>query len=667
MTEVLLFTRKHDRNCKINLDEFIAVCRDRLTVFGADLDWDSNKWPGVCNFTKLGTRGRAFTDDQLLSADIIQFAKAFVRYQQGHRPTENKHKELSAVRCIEKALLQTKGKADITQTDHHVMDAAAEIAREAYTSSAYLTGIELTKLVKFLGESGIIPHELSWQCPIASRNATRNSNTKSLKLRATKLPDGACLEFMAEMFANDLQVPKDRFITSTFALLMCAPSRISEVLDLPVNCLHTERDSKGKECLGLRFYAGKGYGSDIKYIPSDFNDIAREAVRRLSELSAEGRKLAKWYEENPDKFYRHAECPEVGENDSLTEKQACAALGLKSKIYKQALQEYFEDYLPYQTLRANNEPLTLAFLNTYCHSRLPKGWPWKNKKRHLKYSNALYCFRSLEFREGLNTSPISPWTPSTGVVGLYLRGTKKSRSIWERHGYTYPDKSAIRMNSHQIRHFLNTAAQRGNLGQLDIARWSGRANIHQNPTYNHMTDDEYVELSRQAGIGNLLEKIKINAPVSLSDLEALGDGIAHVTVYGFCVHDFSMLPCQLHRDCLNCTEHVCIKGDDGKLERLKSQRDGIRLQLRKAQEACEDGVYGANRWSLHQHKTLERVEQLIAILESSDIADGSVIRLGVDQEFSPLRREIAARSATPKLADVSTTPDLDELRSLLGM
>ncbi|WP_079455762.1 integrase [Pseudomonas aeruginosa] len=666
MSEILLFTKKHERSCRKNLDDFIAMCRDHLTVFGADLNWESNKWPGICSFTTLGTKGPSF-GDKFLSADIMQFAKAFVRYQQGHKPTQNKHKELSAIRCIEKALLQIKGKADVTLTDHHVMDSAAEFAREAYTSSAYLTGLELTKLAKFLGESGIIPNRLNWKSPMSSRNAVGRTNAKSLKLRSAKLPDECYLEFMAEMFANDLQAPRDRFITSIFALLMCAPSRISEVLDLPIDCLHKESDSKNIERLGLRFYAGKGYGSDVKYMPTDFNDIAREAVRRLTELSAEGRKLAKWYEENPDKFYRHADCPEVGEHDPLTEQQACAALGLKAKNPKDALYQYFRGYAPYRALRANREPLSLAFLNTYCHTQLPKGWPWKNKERHIKYSNALCCFRFHEFREEYNTSPVLPWSPCTGAVRNCLGGKKTTRSVWERHGYTNPDKSAIRMNSHQVRHFLNTAAQRGNLGQLDIARRSGRANIHQNATYNHMTDDEYVDLARQAGVGSVLEKIKVNAPVTLADLEAVGEGIAHVTEYGFCVHDFSMLPCQKHRDCLNCTEHVCIKGDAGRVERLKSQRDGIRLQLRKAQEASENGVYGANRWSQHQHKTLERVEQLIAILESPSIADGSAIRLGIDQEFSPLRREIAARSATPKLAAPSVAPDFDELRLILGM
>jgi hypothetical protein len=665
VAEILLFTPKHLLDAKTNLNDFIEMCRDRLSVFGADLEWGRDTWPGVGNFTVVGAPARGFTDGQLLNHEIVPFAKSYVRYQQGHKPSKLKN-EFKAIRCIEKALLQVKGRADITLTDIQVMDVAAVVAREHY-ATAYQAGSSLVQLVKFLNESKIIPTPIRWKNPISKAKEIHRTDVDGKKKRAEKMPDQHLLEFMGEMFANDPHAPRDRFTTSIFALLMCAPSRISEVQDLPVNCLHTEVDSKGVERLGLRFYAGKGYGADIKWVSTVTKEIAVEAVRRLKEMSEEGRRLATWYETQPGEFYRHANCPSVGEHDPLTDQQVAMAIGLSVEHLN--ISPYFNGYEPYQILRAKGEPLTLAFLNEFAHSQLPEGWPWKNKERNIKYSQALCCFRRNEMHLDRSTSPLLIWKPgkSTFTTDLnYIPGQKSN--IWRRHGYTNRDGSHISMTSHQLRHFLNTVAQRGDLGQLDLAKWSGRANIHQNATYNHMTDDEYVDLARQAGVGGVLEKIKVNSPVTFADLEAVGEGIAHVTEYGFCVHDFSMLPCQKHRDCLNCTEQVCIKGDDEKLERLKKQRDGIRLQLAKAQEASEEGVYGADRWSQHQSKTLDRVGQLIEILESPSTANGSAIRLSIDQEFSPLKREIAARSGISKFAASSTSaePDLDELRLLLG-
>ncbi len=674
MSNILLFKPQAELDARANLKVFIAMCRDKLTVFGADLNWDSNAWPKVCNFTVMGAPARGYSPEQLLDAEIIPFAKAYMRYQQGHNPTKLKN-EIKAIRCIEKALLQVKGNADITLVDANVMDIAAVVARE-FQASAYQAGIALRKLVEFLNESRIISRQIIWKNPNSKPAELIRTDSEAKAKRDAKMPDEQWLDWMAEMFANDLQASRDRFTTSIFGLLMCAPSRITEIQNLPANCLHYEVDDQGTKCVGLRFHGGKGFGCDIKWSSEVFNETAIEAVRRLTVLSEAGRKLARWYEENPDNFYRHESCPAVGETQSLTDEQACMALGLSSEALRPSsrLRQYFKAYEPYQVLKARGESLTLAFLNTYCRSQLPEGWPWKNKELQVKFSGALCCFRWNELRGDMPPSPVLLWVPSKSTFTTdlnYIDG--QEQSIWKRNGYKNLDGSEISMTSHQVRHYLNTIGQQNALGELYIARWSGRANIHQNATYNHMTTDEYVALAKGVGVGSALVKIKANLPVTFADLEAVGEGIAHVTEYGFCVHDFSMLPCQKHRDCLNCTEQVCVKGDDSKLQRLTQQREGIRLQLKKTQEASSSGEFdvgSVDRWTAHQTKTLERVEQLIQIIESPDTANGAVIRMRHDQEFSPLKRALAAKSSTPKLSapakDIEE-PEIDELRALLGV
>ncbi|WP_240364413.1 hypothetical protein [Pseudomonas syringae] len=108
------------------------------------------------------------------------FAKSYVRYQQGHNPTKLKN-EFKAIRCIEKALLQVKGRADITQTDIHVMDVAAEVARE-YSVTAYQAGSSLVRLVKFLNESKIIPAAIIWKNPISKPKETNRTDVEGKKM-----------------------------------------------------------------------------------------------------------------------------------------------------------------------------------------------------------------------------------------------------------------------------------------------------------------------------------------------------------------------------------------------------------------------------------------------------------------------------------------------------
>ncbi|MCO6691616.1 integrase [Pseudomonas asiatica] len=650
MAEVLLFTPKAERDARGNLEDFIEMCRDRLTVFGEHLDWYSNAWPKVGNFTVKGAPSRGYLEDQILNADILPFAKAYVRYQQGLKPAKLIN-EFKAIRCIEPALISVKGKADITLTDTTVMDIAAQFARE-YGATAYQAGSALAIMVKFLNEAKLVPKRIEWRNPISKPKEINRTDQETQGKRADKLPEDLHLDFMAEMFANDLQFARDRFTTSIFGLLMSAPSRISEVQKLPLAVFHDDVDSQGIDRLGLRFFAGKNGGWDIKYIPTCFVDVAKEAVRRLTDLSAEGRRLARWYEENPSKFYRHEECPSVGEHAPLSDEQVCLALGLGWNGNKSLIHQYFKNYSPYEEYKKSKKPLTLAFLNAYCHSVLPDDFPYIDNERGLKFSEALCCYRAHEFRSDLHTSRVRLWAPGKSLFTTdlnYIDG--QERSIWTRHGYKNPDGSEITMTSHQVRHLLNTAAQRGNLGQLDIAKWSGRANIHQNAVYNHMSEEEYVKLSENALPDGVLDKVKTNAPVTLADLDAEGDAIAHVTIYGFCVHDYTMLPCQKHRDCLNCTEHACIKGDAEKLGRLKEERRLTRTQLEKAKAADDAGYFGADRWSQHQLKTLERLEQLIDIMENPDVRDGSVIMLNNDQEYSPLKRELAARQSTIQLPE----------------
>lgn len=675
MSNIFLFTPKAHLTARQNLAEFVTMCRDRLTVFGADLDWYKSSWPGVGNFTKKDVSSRGYTTDQLLHPDIMSFSKAYVRYQQGHNPKKLKN-EFKALRCIEQALLNIKGCADITLTDLHVMDEAGRIAL-TYNKTAYQAGLALVILLEFLNESGIIAETISWKNPATKEKEIHGTNDTARQQRSDKMPDPLHLDAMAEMFSNDLLDARDRFTTSMFALCMCAPARITEVQDLPVNCIHEEIDNKGVPRLGLRFYGGKGYGSDIKWVSTSFRDIAVEAVRRLTELSAPGRALAKWLENHPDKFYRHASCPNVGEHQPLTYVQVCEAMGLTpGERPKNMVTFGFRNYEPYQQLLAQGGSVTLSFINDFVHSRLPEGWPWKNKERHIKYSDALCCFRQNELRADFPPRPILVWTPgkSTFTTDInFIPG--QETSIWIRNGYKNPDGTPMDMTSHQIRHYLNTAANIGDMSQLDIAKWSGRANIHQNPVYNHMTEDQYVEQAREVGVGVALTKVRTHAPVTLADLNAVGHGIAHITEFGFCVHDYSMLPCQKHRDCLNCTEQVCLKGWQPKLETLKARQSAIKAQLVKAESANDVGVYGADRWSEHQRKTLARADQLIDILENPDIPDGTVVRLSNDQEFSPLKRALSAQSSGAKLAapakqiaveSEEDELDIEDLRDLLG-
>jgi hypothetical protein len=101
---------------------------------------------------------------------------------------------------------------------------------------------------------------------------------------------------------------------------------------------------------------------------------------------------------------------------------------------------------------------------------------------------------------------------------------------------------------------------------------------------------------------------------------------AHTTEFGYCIHDFSMLPCQIHRDCINCNEQVCIKGDVVREANIRRHRAETQQLLKEARAADESGYAGSNRWVEHQERTLSRLDQLCAILDAPNVPVGAVIQ-----------------------------------------
>ncbi|PRA54705.1 MULTISPECIES: integrase [Pseudomonas] len=664
MAKIFKFTPGSDTNAKANVQEFITRCREGLDVFGPEVNWDSNFWTGVVGFTKAGVNPRKVSAADLLNSDIIPFAKAYVTYRKAHNPSaRDPARSIVPIRCIEPALLKIKKVADISLVDPVVLDHAAAVARECYPFSGNMASSELNRFVKFLLEHKLVSRAFHWKCSIPGPKGGGRTDREGKKASQDKMPPEHVLNYMAEMFSNNPQNLADKYVVSLFALLMSAPARISEVHDLPLDCLHSEKDRYGSPKLGLRFYSGKGFGPAVKWIPTVFKDVTAKAVERLKELTDEGRRVAKWYEDHPDQFYRHAACPAVDDNTPLTVTQVCDALGVKyrglpcfARAFLKNLANPIASFLHENSITLDE--VTLAILNRYARSRLPKDFPWKNKQLQLKWSDSLFCMRANELHHQRGVSPIIIWGPGSSSISSALSitsGTREMQTVWDRNGYKNPDGSRVSLTTHQVRHFLNTTAQRGDLGQFDIARWSGRANVSQNNTYNHMTDDEHLEKINNfpalTALAGPLGKIAAHAPVTLADLGAIGDVMAHVTEFGFCVHDYSMLPCQKHRDCLNCGEQVCVKGDDEKLARLTLQRDAIALQLAQAEQALGEGYYGADRWTVHQQKTLDRANQLISLLQADDLEAGALVRLRNDQEFSPLKRELSATSSQPKLSE----------------
>jgi hypothetical protein len=174
-------------------------------------------------------------------------------------------------------------------------------------------------------------------------------------------------------------------------------------------------------------------------------------------------------------------------------------------------------------------------------------------------------------------------------------------------------------------------AQVGGLSDAEIAIFSGRKDVRQNRAYDHMSSEEVQAPIKTAIAGGFMQLVAGAGRdlVNRADFIGLGLAAAHTTEYGYCTHNFAAEPCQLHRDCINCTEQECIKGERHKEDNLRRLKEETEILLERAREALSDEEYGADQWVKHQTITLDRVNQLLSVFEDLSVPVGARVRLNL--------------------------------------
>jgi len=188
-----------------------------------------------------------------------------------------------------------------------------------------------------------------------------------------------------------------------------------------------------------------------------------------------------------------------------------------------------------------------------------------------------------------------------------------------------------------------------------LTKWAGRANEKHNRVYNHMLPEQYnSQLATITGKDieiNTLPVIEIVKPETIQEINTSASLTLHQTEFGICIHDYIITPCSKHRNCITCTEQVCIKGDEIKLERLIKRLASEKLLLESDKVAVDEGTIGADR---HYNKRLETVKvcsELIEKLTDDSLPDGTYIKLSLEHEMSHLDKalDINHKKRLPKI------------------
>lgn len=676
MADIVHFQPKATSGAKENTQDFVELCRQELSIFGVDLDWQADVWDVSNNVTHRGRTGRAtisWTNHDTsktnataatMAQPFLDFGRAYIRYQQALKPTQSIDGRLMAIRALERALSENYDAPDIVNSDASVFNRASNLIKNKYASNtAYRGGAQLEMLSRFVNDNGFVPVRFSWKNPLKRDNDRNRVGKQFNEDRADKLPPPGAIDALAKAFHLAVD-PPDIVIASVGALLMTAPNRINEVFRLPIACEVERNQTDNDSAYGLRWWPSKGAEPYVKWIGKTMVDVAKEAISNIRRETDHARSVAAWYEANPGRMWLPQESEHLRTETISLVADFLPVLGVKNDAGVNQWMK--QNRVPVERIN-NKNCVKFSDVEKAIIKLLPDGFPVFDSETGLTYGDALFVVPKNFFHLQRGNIPCLIEAVSTAHInnGLGAALQHGKSSVFTRLDLTDDEGNDVKITTHQFRHWLNTIAQRGGLSQLDIAKWSGRKDIHQNDAYDHVSADEMLMMVRDLGETNLigpLAEIVEMMPVSKEDFLEMTFPTAHTTEYGFCVHDYAMMPCQRHRDCVNCTEHVCIKGDLGKTARIRESLEITKDQIAQAKIALGNNTVGAGRWVEHHTKTAERLQGLVDILDDPSVPAGSVIQLAIPTEYSP----IAIATDDRKSVGDRDAKILSDLRNLIG-
>ena len=660
MGEIVHFVGKASLAASANLEHFIQHAKVNSPFI--NIDWDDNSWnitsfkigknqgrtKKIAHFKSLrDPSGSKSTVEIPFDLPFLEFAKSAFSEIMRRFQLQEFRRYLYAMQAIEQSLLNAGRPACITALDATILDDAAQLLIERFTD-AWSVGRCLERLLtQVIAPAKLTPMPVEWVSPIPYKQPVRADRVapKNNDKVVSRLPNVQTILDLAEIHHTSKHIP-DRVVTAFVTLAMFAPSRASEILSLPVNCIRHVQSDEG-EMMGLAWDPAKGGMPMTKFAASEqFESLATETIGFLLELGASARKAALWYSQNPGQLY----LPENLEHlrgKPITLYEASKIMGKETAIHSSRASRYGLVKTGEKTSDPSrrSDPnghwaglFEFASLEKYVITKLPEIFPILDGSTGLKWHEALFVLPENVLSPNAETLLNVPAVFSSNQINNQLGANPGGVTIFSRNGKMQRDGSPMAITTHGFRHLLNTLAQSKHLSESLIAFWSGRKDIRQNEWYDHLPQEAFIEaylklgdnvggLSSGEALGDKLHSLI--ASHGLTEQEAMGIelGALSATRFGLCKHDYALTPCPLDKDCSNCSEHVFVKGDSRHKAEAELQFKIHKNAVSAATAALAGGEPGASRWLKQNQPRMERWALVLEKMSDPTILDGTMITL----------------------------------------
>jgi hypothetical protein len=512
---------------KSRLEDFIRLARHELDALIPTESWDLPSWNvggsfmtkgqnrenRYLHYYRAGSRANreGAVDGTVLDPRYVDFAKSYCRYMHATSPVQfdNLNKRLNALKFIEAAFRSLGLVPQIADCNPTLLNTAVALAKDGVMVERhhqFAVGIE--QVHRFCSEHRFYNAPFQWRHSIKRpKDRMVALGDAARKWREDRLPSSESYSALAHVFRN-AETFVDKLMSAVCAICCSVPIRAHEVLQLRENCEVRERtmlkriypdgvelEQEG-EAYGIRVWPGKGNPPQVKWVPTVMVSVVQEAVRRLRDLCRPAREIAAWYEVHPDQLWLSPRMEHLRDADWISIADLGEILGLKRKSVTQWLTSNRE--VQQRSEERGERSVCFVDMQRVLLSLMPRSFPWFNGDESQPYSSTLVVVRRHEVHAMKRTFPCILGECGVQTFEHWLSGHDdgKKRSVFVRWGFTERGGSPIEITTHSFRHWLNTVAQLRGMGDLDIAKWSGR-DLSQNQAYDHVTPEETLSQIRE--------------------------------------------------------------------------------------------------------------------------------------------------------------------------
>ncbi|HZL38927.1 MAG TPA: hypothetical protein VFC45_01450 [Pseudolabrys sp.] len=634
-------------NARLGMDALIAKAR-RLPVFGPTVDFDAPVWDlapvkparptaGSAKVAKLyftthengtakGVKGRT-----LLAPKFALLLKALIVLREHSHPRgSNDHNRLLRAARSLHDVLANRGHDPIAMVSSDFRRAAEAIDQTNAPTTKYRLGQSLEEIADAVNRYNVAKARIQFSNPFprVTYDTTRISEeARSERAERMATPEAIDALACASSAVREKGYQPDLLLAAATEMLVCAPWRINDALNVQVDCDRRETvttEGGPQERLGFAYRGSKGVTASIKWIPSEMKEMAERALADIRRITEPARTVARFMEDHPGRAWLPDPWRLADPDTAVFVPEIASMIGRESTSSTRCWLE--RNAVRPIGRRGRRRPYRLGDIEAAIlklQPALPPGSPALSSYLFL----APHHFFNTHHRTMI---PIVVFVMDQNVRD-FITGRPGMPSVFERLDLRDEKGEPYAVRSHGIRHFLNTLAQEGGLSQLDIARWSGRKDVRENAAYDHTGG---VHLGRK--MREILDTGAMRGPIAetIEKLPAIERkaflesrlATVHMTDIGACIQDWNLAPCPKHGSCAACVDHLVIKGNTKQRERAERLLQDYEPIVAEAENEKQDGTYGVGPWVDHNRKIVDGLRQIIAIHSDASIPDGTPVQ-----------------------------------------